>query len=89
MPQAHRHPFTIEASLELITGLRIGAGDMKMHIGSVDNTVIKHPTHRRPIPSASFEGKSRSLLEWRPAVRVREEALGWERLSNRNRQPAR
>lgn len=34
---------TITATLELVTGLRVGAGDSEMHIGGVDNTVIKHP----------------------------------------------
>lgn len=57
---------TIEAKLELITGLRIGAGDAEMHIGGVDNTVIKHPITQEPyIPGSSIKGKMRSLLEWR------------------------
>lgn len=57
---------TIEASLELLTGLRIGAGDSEMHIGGVDNTVIKHPHTQSPyIPGSSIKGKIRSLLEWR------------------------
>jgi CRISPR-associated protein Csm3 len=57
---------TIEATLELLTGLRIGAGDSEMHIGGVDNTVIKHPLTGSPyIPGSSLKGKMRSLLEWR------------------------
>jgi CRISPR-associated protein Csm3 len=57
---------TLEASLELVTGLRIGAGDAEMHIGGVDNTVIKHPITQSPyIPGSSLKGKMRSLLEWR------------------------
>ncbi|MCX7675942.1 MAG: type III-A CRISPR-associated RAMP protein Csm3 [Alteraurantiacibacter sp.] len=57
---------TIEAKLELLTGLRIGAGDAEMHIGGVDNTVIKHPITQSPyIPGSSLKGKMRSLLEWR------------------------
>jgi len=57
---------TIEATLELVTGLRIGAGDSEMHIGGVDNTVIKHPHTQAPyIPGSSLKGKMRSLLEWR------------------------
>lgn len=57
---------TIEATLELMTGLRIGAGDSEMHIGGVDNTVIKHPITQSPyIPGSSLKGKMRSLLEWR------------------------
>ena len=57
---------TIEATLELVTGLHIGAGDSEMHIGGVDNTVIKHPHTQSPyIPGSSLKGKMRSLLEWR------------------------
>ena len=69
---------TIEATLELVTGLRIGAGDSEMHIGGVDNTVIKHPHTQSPyIPGSSLKGKMRSLLEWRSGA-VKEEALGWK-----------
>jgi CRISPR-associated protein Csm3 len=57
---------TIEATLEVLSGLRIGAGDNEMHIGGVDNTVIKHPLTGSPyIPGSSLKGKMRSLLEWR------------------------
>lgn len=69
---------TIEATLEVVTGLRIGAGDSEMHIGGVDNTVIKHPHTQAPyIPGSSLKGKMRSLLEWRSGA-VKEEALGWK-----------
>ncbi len=66
---------TIEATLELVTGLRIGAGDAEMHIGGVDNTVVKHPLTQAPyIPGSSLKGKMRSLLEWRSGA-VREAPL--------------
>lgn len=69
---------TITATLELVTGLRIGAGDSEMRIGGVDNTVIKHPHTRSPyIPGSSLKGKIRSLLEWRSGA-VKAEALGWK-----------
>jgi CRISPR-associated protein Csm3 len=69
---------TISATLELVTGLRIGAGDSEMHIGGVDNTVIKHPHTQSPyIPGSSLKGKMRSLLEWRSGA-VQQEALGWK-----------
>ena len=69
---------TITATLELVTGLRIGAGDSEMHIGGVDNTVIKHPhTHSPYIPGPSLKGQMRSLREWRSGA-VKEEALGWK-----------
>jgi CRISPR-associated protein Csm3 len=76
MPQL-TNIITIEATLELVTGLRIGAGDSEMHIGGVDNTVIKHPHTQSPyIPGSSLKGKMRSLLEWRSGA-VKEQALGW------------
>jgi len=76
MPQL-TNIITIEATLELFTGLRIGAGDSEMHIGGVDNTVIKHPHTQSPyIPGSSLKGKMRSLLEWRSGA-VKEQALGW------------
>jgi CRISPR-associated protein Csm3 len=69
---------TITATLELVTGLRIGAGDSEMHIGGVDNTVIKHPHTQSPyIPGSSLKGKMRSLLEWRSGA-VQQEALDWK-----------
>ena len=69
---------TISATLKLVTGLRIGAGDSEMHIGGVDNTVIKHPHTQSPyIPGSSLKGKMRSLLEWRSGA-VQQEALGWK-----------
>jgi CRISPR-associated protein Csm3 len=73
---------TIEATLELVTGLRIGAGDSEMHIGGVDNTVIKHPLTGSPyIPGSSLKGKMRSLLEWRSGA-VKEAPLGAKDLEN-------
>ena len=73
---------TIKATLELVTGLRIGAGDSEMHIGGVDNTVIKHPHTQSPyIPGSSLKGKMRSLLEWRSGA-VKEAALGWSDYEN-------
>lgn len=68
---------TISATLELVSGLRIGAGDSEMRIGGVDNTVIRHPHTQAPyIPGSSLKGKMRSLLEWRSGA-VQEEALRW------------
>ena len=73
---------TIEATLELVTGLRIGAGDSEMHIGGIDNTVIKHPHTQSPyIPGSSLKGKMRSLLEWRSGA-VQEVPLGWKDYQN-------
>lgn len=56
----------IKAKLVLQTGLHIGAGDSEMHIGGIDNSVIKHPMTQSPyIPGSSLKGKIRTLLEWR------------------------
>ncbi|MDR0578099.1 MAG: type III-A CRISPR-associated RAMP protein Csm3 [Candidatus Accumulibacter sp.] len=75
---------TIEATLEVVTGLCIGAGDNEMHIGGVDNTVIKHPITGSPyIPGSSLKGKMRSLLEWRSGA-VREAPLGAKDLEKAN-----
>ncbi len=74
---------TIEATLELVTGLRIGAGDSEMHIGGVDNTVIKHPHTQSPyIPGSSLKGKMRSLLEWRSGA-VQDGPLDKKALNNK------
>ncbi|WGE83006.1 type III-A CRISPR-associated RAMP protein Csm3 [Actinobacillus equuli] len=56
----------IKAKLVLQTGLHIGAGDSEMHIGGIDNSVIKHPLTQSPyIPGSSIKGKIRTLLEWK------------------------
>lgn len=69
---------TVRARLELLTGLHIGAGDGEMHIGGVDNQVIRHPVTREPyIPGSSLKGKIRSLLEWRSGA-VQEGPLGFD-----------
>lgn len=71
---------TIQATLELVSGLRIGAGDSEMRIGGVDNTVMRHPHTQSPyIPGSSIKGKMRSLLEWRSGA-VKEEPLGYQDL---------
>ena len=68
---------TITADLELLTGLHIGGGDTEMHIGGVDNTVIKHPITQEPyLPGSSIKGKIRSLLEWRSGA-VKAAPLSW------------
>lgn len=60
---------TLEARLELVTGLHIGGSNSEMHIGGIDNAVIKHPYTLQPyIPGSSLKGRMRSLLEWRAGV---------------------
>jgi CRISPR-associated protein Csm3 len=57
--------YEITGKIELLTGLRIGSGNTEMHIGGVDNLVVKHPYTNEPyIPGSSLKGKIRSLLEY-------------------------
>lgn len=66
----------LEATLVLESGLHIGSGDNEIHIGGVDNPVIKNPITQQPyIPGSSLKGKIRSLLEWRSGA-VQESPLG-------------
>lgn len=66
----------ITGTIELLTGLRIGASEGEIRIGGVDNQVIRHPVSGEPyIPGSSLKGKVRSLLEWRSGA-VRPEPLG-------------
>lgn len=70
------HIYRLTAQLVLQTGLHIGAGDSEIHIGGVDNGIIKHPVTDEPyIPGSSLKGKIRSLLEWRSGM-VQEKPLG-------------
>ncbi len=60
---------TLTGEIELLTGLHIGGDDADMHIGGIDNPVIKHPVTQEPyIPGSSIKGKMRSLLEWELGV---------------------
>ena len=68
---------TIKATLRCMSGLHIGGGDTEMHIGGIDNAVIRHPLTQRPyLPGSSLKGKMRSLLEWRSGA-VKERSLSW------------
>lgn len=68
-----------------MSGLHIGAGDTEMHIGGIDNTVIRNPLTNVPyIPGSSLKGKIRSLLEWRSGA-VREKPLSWADYQNGER----
>jgi CRISPR-associated protein Csm3 len=78
----------ITADLELLTGLHIGAGDGEMHIGGVDNSVIRHPLTKEPyIPGSSLKGKMRSLLEWRSGALEGDNPLGWAQRNKPGAQP--
>ncbi len=59
----------IKGKIKLKSGLHIGAGDTEMHIGGIDNTVVRHPHTQEPyIPGSSLKGKVRSLLEMKSGL---------------------
>ena len=67
----------LHAELVCRSGVHIGASDSEMHIGRIDNSVVKHPITQEPyIPGSSIKGKVRSLLEWRSGF-VSNGPLGW------------
>jgi CRISPR-associated protein Csm3 len=72
----------LTGSLELLSGLRIGASEGEIRIGGVDNQVIRNAhDHGIPyIPGSSIKGKVRSLLEWSSGA-VRPQPLGISDLS--------
>lgn len=56
----------ITGTVELLSGLHIGAGKDEIEIGGVDMPVIKDSVTGEPyIPGSSLKGKMRSLLEWK------------------------
>lgn len=55
----------ISGTIDIKTGLHIGAGNDYIHIGGIDNAVAKDPLTKKPyIPGSSIKGKIRTLLEW-------------------------
>lgn len=67
----------IRARLAVVTGLHIGAGDLAMRIGGIDNPVVRHPATEEPyIPGSSLKGKIRALLEWTSGAVTSDKPLG-------------
>lgn len=59
----HYAKVLIEGSLEIVTGLHIGAGDGFSAIGATDSPVVRDPLTKLPlIPGSSLKGKMRTLL---------------------------
>jgi len=59
----------VTGQIKLLSGLHIGSGSDEIHIGGIDNPIIKHPYTLHPyIPGSSLKGKMRSLLEWRAGI---------------------
>ena len=55
---------TIKGYILLKSGLHIGGSEAGVHIGGIDNPVIKNPITKMPyIPGSSLKGKMRFLLE--------------------------
>lgn len=55
----------ISGTIEVLTGLHIGAGNEAIEIGGLDNQVIKNPKNNEPyIPGSSLKGKMRFISEW-------------------------
>src|SRR5579884_762856 len=55
----------LTSTMQVLTGLHIGAGKDTIEIGGIDNPVIKHPLTDEPyVPGSSIKGKLRFLLEW-------------------------
>ena len=52
-----------KGTIKLVTGLHIGAGNEAVHIGGIDNEVVKDSDGNPYIPGSSLKGKIRSLLE--------------------------
>lgn len=58
--------YEINGKITALSGLHIGMGNQEIHIGGIDNPVIKHPITNEPyIPGSSLKGKMRTLLEYK------------------------
>lgn len=77
----------VEARLEVLTGLHIGAGDLEMRIGGIDNPVIRDAQGLPYIPGSSLKGKMRSLLEWRSGALGDDKPLGKAAESDQRARP--
>lgn len=53
----------LTGQIHLLTGLHIGAGNDDIHIGGIDNPVVKDMDGMPYIPGSSLKGKIRCLLE--------------------------
>ena len=53
----------VKGKIHLVTGLHIGAGNDEIHIGGIDNQVVKDRDGWPYIPGSSLKGKIRCLLE--------------------------
>ncbi|RMG24665.1 MAG: type III-A CRISPR-associated RAMP protein Csm3, partial [Methanobacteriota archaeon] len=60
-----RKVYEIDGKITALTGLHIGMGNQEIHIGGIDNPVVRHPLSLEPyIPGSSIKGKMRTLLEY-------------------------
>jgi CRISPR-associated protein Csm3 len=69
---------TITGTIQVMTGLHIGAGKDAIEIGGVDSPVVKNPYTGEPyIPGSSLKGKMRCLFEW-ASGRIERDGKTWE-----------
>lgn len=55
----------IEATIELVTGMRVGGSTDIIEIGGNDSPVVRNPLSKELyIPGSSIKGKMRMLMEW-------------------------
>ena len=69
----------VTARIKVLTGLHIGAGDLEMRIGGIDNPVIRDAEGFPYVPGSSLKGKMRSLLEWHSGALMGKGPLGTNR----------
>lgn len=56
---------TINGTIELVTGTRVGGSSDIIEIGGNDSPIVRNPLTKEPyIPGSSLKGKMRMLMEW-------------------------
>lgn len=56
---------TINGTIELVTGTRVGGSSDIIEIGGNDSPIVRNPLTKEPyIPGSSLKGRMRMLMEW-------------------------
>ncbi len=54
----------LKGIIQILSGMRIGAGSASLEIGGLDNPIVRHPQTKIPyLPGSSIKGKLRHLME--------------------------